>query len=151
MRTIGIRASPKSITFVIYDDGEDSVVNIEKVMIPAAFTIPEALKYVRSTLLDILREYGVERAGIRVSESNAQSFSIERVQIEGVIQETFASSDLKSYYVGQISSISRRLDFDRARFKPMIAGDNDLNVENWDGLSKEAREATLCALGAKNA
>ncbi len=109
MRTIGIRAAPSVVTFAVIDTDDNSVVNVEKIKIPAAFETPDALKYVRSNLLDILREYDVERAGIRVTESSADGTSVERIQIEGVIQEAFASSDLKAYYVGQISSISARV------------------------------------------
>lgn len=151
MKTIGIRAAPKVVTFAIYDVEQDSIVNVEEIRIPAAFSTPDALKYLRSNLLDILREYEVECAGVRITEPNAQSMSIERIQIEGVIQEAFASSELRSYYVGQISSISKRLGFDRTRFKPIVGGENDLGVENWDDMSKEGREAILCAIGAKDA
>lgn len=151
MITIGIRAAPGAVTFAVIDTDDNSVINVEKIKIPAAFETPDALKYVRLNLLDILREYQVERAGIRVTESSAESTSTERVQLEGVIQEAFASSELKGYYVGQISSISARVGFDRARFKPMVAGDDDPGVENWGAMSKEAREAILCAMGAKNA
>jgi hypothetical protein len=38
-----------------------------------------------------------------------------------------------------------------ARFKPLVAGENDLGIENWDKMSKEEREAILCAMGAKDA
>lgn len=151
MKTIGIRAAPKSVTFAIYDSEQSLVINVEEIRIPAAFPTPAALKYLRSNLLDVLREYQVERAGVRVTEPSAQSMSIERIQIEGVIQEAFASSDLHSYYVGQISSISKRLGLDRTRFKPLVAGENDLGIENWDKMSKEEREAILCAMGAKDA
>jgi hypothetical protein len=148
MRTIGIRAAPKAVTFAVYDVEENAVLNVEEIKIPAAFSTPAALKYIRSNLLDVLREYEVARAGVRVTEPNAQSMSIERIQIEGVIQEAFASSDLESYYVGQISSISKRLGFERTRFKPLVAGEDDIGVENWKSMSKEAREAILCAMGA---
>jgi len=151
VKTIGIRAAPKSVTFAIYDSEQSLVINVEEIRIPAAFPTPAALKYLRSNLLDVLREYQVERAGVRVTEPSAQSMSIERIQIEGVIQEAFASSDLHSYYVGQISSISKRLGLDRTRFKPLVAGENDLGIENWDKMSKEEREAILCAMGAKDA
>ena len=151
MKTIGIRATPNAVTFAIFDTEQGAIINVEEIKIPAAFPTPAGLKYLRSNLLDVLREYAVECAGVRVTEPSAISKSIERIQIEGVIQEAFASSDLHSYYVGQISSISKRLGFDRARFKPMIAGDEDPGVENWKKLSKEAREAILCAMGAKDA
>jgi Holliday junction resolvasome RuvABC endonuclease subunit len=150
MITIGIRAAPGAVTFAVIDTKDNSVINVEKIKIPAAFERPDALKYVRSNLLDILREYHVEQAGIRVTESVADA-STERIQLEGVIQEAFASSELKAYYVGQISSISARLGIDRERFKPMVAGEEDPGVENWAVMNKEAREAILCAMGAKDA
>jgi Holliday junction resolvasome RuvABC endonuclease subunit len=152
MITLGIRAKPDSITFAIIDIGVSNIVNVETVKIPKALPNPEALKYLRNTILDILREYKVERAGIRITESNAQQLNIRRLQIEGVIQEAFASSDLDAYFCGQISSISARLGFDRSYFKPYVDGDRRYEeVENWASLSKEEREAVLTALGAEHA
>lgn len=148
MRTIGIRVAPTAVTFVVYESSTSTVLNIEDIRIPAAFAAPDALKYVRNNLLDILREYNVECAGIRATESNAQTMNIARIQIEGVIQEAFASSALKSYYVGQISSISSRLNIERSDFKKYIDGTKVWNVENWVTLTKERREALLCAIGA---
>lgn len=151
MITIGIRAAPKVVTFAIYDTDEGAILNVEEIKIPAAFETPAALKYVRSNLLDVLREYKVERAGVRVTESVANYPNIERIQIEGVIQEAFASSELQSYYVGQISSISKRLGIDRKDFKPLVDGDKDPGVEDWKKMGKEEREAILCAMGAQDA
>lgn len=152
MITLGIRAAPRIVIYAIYDTGKKEVINVEKLKIPAAFGIPDGLKYVRSNLLDILREYSVEQAGIRATESSSENLSIERLQIEGVIQEAFASSELKAYYVGQISSISSRLKIERSRFKPVTReGKNDLEIEGWDRHSVEEREAILTAIGAQNA
>lgn len=151
MRTIGIRAAPKVVTFVVFDVDTQAVLNVEDIRIPIAFPTPDALKYVRNNLLDVLREYHIDRAGIRVTEPNAQSPNIARIQIEGVVQEAFASSTLKSYYVGQISSISARLEIDRTDFKRYVEGPLEWPVENWGELSKEQREALLCAIGASHA
>jgi len=151
MITIGIRAQPKGLTFAIFDKDANKVLNVEDIKIPAAFTVPEGLKYLRSNLLDVLREYSVARAGVRVTEPNAQGMSIERVQIEGVIQEAFASSTVYAYYVGQVSSISARLGIERAEFKPLTAGVKDPGIENWSQHSSIEREAILCAMGAVNA
>jgi hypothetical protein len=148
MVTIGIRAAPTAVTFVIYDSDAQQVINVEEIKIPAAFSTPEGLKYLRSNLLDVLREYKVVNAGIRVTEPTAQSPSIERAQIEGVIQEAFASSELAAYYVGQISSISKRIGIPRERFKPLVAGEEEYDLENWGQMKKEQREAVLCAIGA---
>jgi hypothetical protein len=151
MITIGIRAAPRVVTFAVYDSESRGVVNVEEIKIPAAFSVPDALKYLRSNLLDILREFKIAKAGIRASEPNAQNPSIERIQIEGVIQETFASSDLEAYYVGHISSISARIGIQRTEFKPLVAGEKEFDVENWDKMSSAEREAVLCAVGAVNA
>lgn len=148
MNSIGIRASPSKITFVVFDKNSNSIVNVEVLRIPVAFETPDALKYVRSNLLDILREYEVSYAGVRVTEPNAQSMNIARIQLEGVIQEAFASSLLKGYYVGQISSISARLGIPRTDFKLYVEGTKSWSVEGWDSLDVEAREAMLCAIGA---
>ena len=151
MITIGIRVSPGAVTFAVYHSDNDEVVNLDAILIPVAFDTPDALKYVRSNLLDILREYGVHRAGIRTTEPSAQRMNISRIEMEGVIQESFASSDLESYYIGHVSSIMSRLGLPRTEFKPLVDGDQDPNIENWDKMSKEEREAVLCAKGAVNA
>jgi hypothetical protein len=151
MITIGIRAAPKTITFAIFDSDGPAVVNIEEIRVPAAFSFPDALKYVRSNLLDVMREFDVEQAGIRATEPSAQSFNIERVQIEGVIQEMFASSKLKRYYIGHISSISSKIGIERADFKPYVDGTKKYKIEGWEKLNPVQREALFCAMGAKNA
>jgi hypothetical protein len=150
MITIGIRASPKAVTFAIYDSTQKRVVNIEEIKVPAALATPDALKYIRCNLLDVLREFKVEKAGIRASEPNAQNPSIDRIHIEGVIQEAFASSNLQAYYIGHIATICYRLGIERTAFKPLVDGDKEYPVENWQSLSKEEREALLSAIGAVN-
>jgi hypothetical protein len=149
--TIGIRATPKAVTFAVYDSRHHRVLNVEEIKIPAAFPRPDGLKYLRSNLLDVLREFKVSRAGIRAIEPSSQQRSIERIELEGVIQEAFASSELASYYVGHISSISARIGIPREDFKPLVDGDREYPIENWRETSKEGREAILCAIGAADA
>jgi hypothetical protein len=67
----------------------------------------------------------------RSIEPSAQTQGIERIEIEGVIKEAFASSELVSYYVGHISSISARLGIERRAFKPLVDGEQEYPVENW--------------------
>jgi hypothetical protein len=150
MITIGIRAAPRLVTFAVYDSEADAVLNVEEIKIPAAFSKPDGLKYARSNLLDVLREYRVERAGVRITEPNADP-NIDRVQLEGVIQEAFASSDLAGYYVGQIASISARIGIPKTAFKPYVEGEQSYPVDNWASMSREKREAVLTALGAVDA
>ena len=150
MITIGIRARPNNLIFAIFNSDQKNIVNVEEIKIPAAFTLPEGLKYIRNNLLDVLREFGVEKAGIRITESNSQKLSIERIQIEGVVQEAFASSTVQSCYVGRISTMAANLGIRREEFKPLISGEKDPGVENWSAQSDIQREAILCAMGAVN-
>ena len=151
MITIGIRVSPELVNFAIYDTDAAAVLTVEKIVVPLAFEPPDALKYVRSNLLDILREFKVEKAGLRTTEPIAQSKNIARIQFEGVILEAFASSELKAYYIGHVSSISAKIGIDRSQFKPMIENKQTPNIANWGAMNREAREAILCAQGAEHA
>jgi len=152
MNIVGIRAKPHEVTFAVYNTSDNTIENVETIRLPKAMDTPDALKYVRNNILDVLREYEVRRAGIRITESNAQRMNIRRIEIEGVIQEAFASSHLEYYYCGQISNISRRIGIDRADFKPLVAGTKTFDkVESWGDLSSEEREAVLTAIGASNA
>lgn len=148
MITIGLRCSPSEVTFAIYDSDRSAVVNVESIVVPAAFGWPERLKHVRSNLLDVMREYQVQRAGVRLAEPMAQSVSIERTHIEGVIQEAFASSELEGYFAGAIATIAARIGIDRGSIKNIVAGDDALKIENWDALNGNEREAVLTAMGA---
>lgn len=146
---LGVRASPTEVTYCVIDPATDSVITIGDIVVPKSMSTPESLKHIRLNLLDILREYEITRAGIRTFEPTTQAVPIDRVQIEGVIQEAFASSNLKTYYVGQISSISARIGIERKSFKPLADGDiSPDGFEGWEDLSKSAREAVLCAMGA---
>jgi hypothetical protein len=152
VRTIGIRARPSAFTFAIFDSEEDRVVNVESILIPEALDVPESLRYVRNTVLDLLREYRVTRGCIRETESSAQSPNVRRIQIEGVIQESFASSSLKAYFVGQISSISARVGIERSDFKILVSGEKAFpRISNWATFDAEEREAILAAVGAISA
>jgi alpha-mannosidase len=152
MHCLGIRTKPSEFIFAVYDSDINTLVNVEKVKIPKALQAPEALKYVRNTILDILREYKITMAGIRVTESNSQYLNIHRIEIEGVIQEAFASSSLASYYVGQISSLASRIGIPRVDFKRYVKGEIDFDlVQDWDELDKDEREAVLTAIGACSA
>ena len=131
-----------------FDLEENEILNIEKLIVPISLDIPEQLKYIRLNLLDIIREYDVNTAGIRIIESNAQTLNIVRIQIEGVIQEAFASSSIGKYFIGQISSISAKLGFERVNFKKYIDNTLVYDIEGWEELKSVEKEAIFVALGA---
>ncbi|MFC1023966.1 hypothetical protein ACFGZH_05405 [Pasteurella multocida] len=148
MNILGIRVSPKNIYFSIFNSNEQEFKNIEKIIVPQALIIPEQLKYIRNTILDLLREYHIEKAGIKITEGNAQSISIERLYIEGVIQETFASSQIVSYKTLMLSGIASRLKTNSKELKKYIENKpNNTGIEmNISEFNKEEIEAMLVAV-----
>lgn len=152
MNAMGIRVKPSEVTFAILDGQDKRIINVETIKIPKALSTPDSLKYIRNNILDVIREYEVHQAGLRTTESSAKTLSVSRIEIEGVIQEAFASSALSSYYCGQISTIASRVGIERADFKKYVDGLKMFaGVENWAELGHEEREAVLAALGAANA
>jgi Holliday junction resolvasome RuvABC endonuclease subunit len=149
MRTIGFRVEPAKVTFAIHDEG--SIINLEVLKIPNALEVPEKLKYVRNNVLDILREYNVEQAVIRVAELTAQQVSVERLQIEAVIQEAFASSHLAKYSIARLVSLARLIGVAHADVKKYVSGELIIEpAEKWRSYTEIQREAVLCATGAVN-
>lgn len=151
MKTLGIRVKPREVIIAIYDSEACVLENVENIKIPRALPEPESLKYVRSSILDVLRDYNIDHASLRVVEGNSKTLSIGRIEIEGVIKEAFASSTLKSYFCGRIASLSSRIGIPSTDFKLYVDGDKNYDsVENWHALTKEQREAVFSALGAVN-
>lgn len=152
MKTLGIRVKPDRLIFAVYDSANSAVVNIETLKLPKALPVPESLKFARNTVLDILREYEIENAGMRIAETVSKKVNVRRTEIEGVVQEAFASSLLSSYFCGQISNISAKVGIPRADFKKYVSGELVYDVvEGWNELDVDAREALLVAIGALNA
>ena len=152
-KSIGIRVTPSAIFFsvVSYDNEELEITLIDKIINPKALGLPEQLKFLRNTLFDIINEFAITNACIRITESNAQRNNITRIYIEGVIQELFASSTIVKYYIGQVSNISANLGIQRASFKPLVKGEEIfLEIENWVNYSKEERESIMSAVSALN-
>lgn len=150
MRTIGFRVEPAKVTFAIQD--EDNIINLEVLKLPNALELPEKLKYVRNNVLDILREYNIEKAVIRVAESTAQQISVERLQVEAVIQEAFASSYLARYSIARLVSLAKLTGIAHADVKKYISGELVIEpAEKWRSYKEIQREAILCAIGAVNA
>ena len=152
MNILGIRVEPKITTFVVIESNNEkfTVINSEVIKVPAALDFPEKLKYIRNCVLDILREYAVNIAGIRVAEGNTQNLDVTRLHIEGVIQEAFSSSDVGSYFTGRKSSIASRLGININELDEVLKGKvNYSTICNWEILkSQSSKEAALVAMGA---
>ena len=150
--SIGIRVKPDCIIYSIIkeNDGNKEIILIDKVNVPIALEVPEQLKFIRSTFLDIIYENKVNRACIRITESMALKPSIERINIEAVIQELIASCTVEKYFVGQISNISAKLGMARENFKKIIESKECDFIEEWSNFNKEETESLLAALSAFN-
>jgi hypothetical protein len=149
MRVIGIRTKPSEVVYAILDSEKNEFINVDKLKLPKALDLPHQLNFIRNNFLDIFREYEIKKAGIRISESNAQKKDLKRIQIESVIQEMFASCELENFYIGQIASISSKIKIPREDFKKYVNNEKSFKViEHWENHSKEEREALFTALGA---
>lgn len=153
MNAIGIRAFPKEIIFSIVnveDKDAPYVVSTGKAMVPVSLNLPEKLNYIRKTFKDIIFEFDACCAGIRITESNAQSVDITRISFEAILQELLSSSSVKKYFIGQISSISARLKLKRENFKEIVAKEGVFKViDNWKDYSTPQKESILVAIAAR--
>ncbi len=151
MRVLGIRVEPKKSTFIVIEkdiDDNYTLINEEVIKVPIALSFPEQLKYIRNTVIDILREYEITFAGIKLTESIATA-DLNRVQFEGVIQEAFSSSEVKDYFSGRKLSIMKRLGISKTTYDSILNGEQEYPIINWDRLTnKNLREAALVAIGA---
>lgn len=152
MRVLGIRVEPKKSTFTVIEyngEGEYTLINKEVIKVPIALTFPEQLKYMRNTVIDILREYNITYAGIKLTEFTAQKIDLTRVQFEGVIQEAFSSSEVTNYFAGRKKSIMKRLNVTKSDYESIVSGEVNYSITNWDLLTNiTLRESALVGLGA---
>lgn len=148
MNSIGIRAEPSAVHYAIYDPDYPSDVSLGAVKIPKALRTPDALKFLRSNMIDIMREQAIERAGVRVTESISQNSSIIRMQIEGVILEAFASSPVIYYRDFHLSSFASILNKKPAEIRDFIKSSKEGPLNGWNAMNPNQREAALSAIGA---
>ena len=143
----GIRCTPHKVYYTIIEIKEDdsfALVN-QELIIPKSFDVPNKLKYVRKTILDIFKEYKVTRAGIRVTENNAQSPDLFRIMLEAIIQELIASSNVQTYFTGVKGSIGAKLGIlNDGSINFIIDGSHTFNdIVNWNTFTTEHRECIL--------
>ena len=106
MRSLGIRVTGEEINLCIVDS-EDKELILDKIILPPLFDFPRKLKYLRFNLIDILSEYEICYVSIKVVEYNAKNINTNRCFIEGVIQESLATSNILSFVVDNVQSLSK--------------------------------------------
>ena len=151
-RAIGIRVTPKVVFYAVVETSaqtEIELLTVGSLPVPVALELPDRLSFVRTTLLDIIAEFEAVRAGIRLIEHTAQRIPIERVNLEGVIQELLSSSEVQGYFAGAIARIAGLLgEADRTRIKQYFEGEDFMGVEDWQKRATEEREAIVTAVAA---
>ncbi|MDQ8092541.1 MULTISPECIES: hypothetical protein [Bacillus amyloliquefaciens group] len=155
MKSIGIRVEPSEIYYVILEleDGGNFRFLPQKLVLPKALNddIPKQLSFIRNTLFSIICEYDIQYAGLKTTEGLAQTPSVFRMNIEGVIQELFADSTIKTYFAGTYNSIAARVSNSSTTIKESCKGENNiLGIDNWGDLNQKYRECIFCALAATN-
>lgn len=149
-KAIGIRVSPKEVfyTIIVKKNGKIEI-SSQKLIVPKAIDFPRQLSYIRTMLYSLICEYDVTKAGLRTAEGSAQHPSVERFNIEGVIQELFSNSTVESYFAGTSTSIAARLKTKNSDITKCYKGKSNIfNVDGWEKLNNQFRESYLAALAA---
>lgn len=151
-RIIGIRVSPSKVYYSIIEKNDEGfeICDVSEICVPKMLDIPNQLTYIRTNLLSIITEYDVCVAGMRLAEEISDNKSTFRINLEGVIQEVFVNSTIKSFYCGGISAVSSVLKEHTKIIKEYFDGKKIfMEIENWDNeYSKEERESIVISYAA---
>ncbi|HCU14306.1 MAG: hypothetical protein E6995_14755 [Enterobacteriaceae bacterium] len=150
MRSLGIRAEPKQISFVVFCSANKSLLCVDTIAIPKMLEVPEQLKYIRNNILDVLREYKIEFAALRVAEGIAKNQSITRYYLEAVIQEAFSSSNVTNYQVLRMNTIIKNLKINKEQYDLILESKSSLlDIDNSE-FKKVMNEAFMASIAAVN-
>jgi hypothetical protein len=153
LRSIGLRATPSTVYYAVVEGRSTSeraeLLTVGSLPVPTALELPDRLSFIRTTILDIIAEFEARRAGIRLIEYTAQTKPVERLNLEGVLQELLSSSGVEGYFAGAIARIGGLLgESDKTRVKQYFEGEEFMGVEGWDRRPVEEREAIVTAVAA---
>jgi len=156
MRAIGIRAQKALVTYCVVEETENEIIieSVASLIVPQALELPDRLSYVRNSFISIIKEFKVKNAGIRISEiympKKMDSF-IERIYLEGVIQELFTSCSVEKYFSGRKNTIACLLNDRQEQVTQYFTGESTfLETPGWDNYSNEEREAIVSAIASLN-
>jgi hypothetical protein len=152
MKSLGLRATSSKIFYSIYDS-ENKTIASEKITLPEV-DFPLILKEVRAKFLEILAKNTIDCVGLKTAEKTAMGVSLERVGIEGVIQEAIATNQVK-YSLFSLQSIAKSYNIKGKDFKPLTT-DAEVFQKFIQGKvadtnfrsNNEQREAILIAIAA---
>lgn len=150
MICIGIRTKPSCVYYTIINNNGDEfeILTTSNLIVPKALDIPERLSFIRNCLFSIIEEYKVTNAGIRTIESLVNP-NVERIYIEGVVQELISNSSIEKYFTGKKSKIASILKENVKVITSYIDGDKIFaEIEDWNRYKKEEKESILVAIAS---
>lgn len=153
MNSLGIRVTSSTIFLSIYNKENKTIVS-ERQALPD-LDLPKKLKQIRENFLAFVEKHNITNVGIKIAEKNALSINLERIAIEGVLQEAIASSSIKSYSIYSLQSIAKAFGIKGKDFKPLATDaevfqnfiENKVTQSNLR-TNNEQREAILLAIAA---
>lgn len=157
MVSIGIRVTPNEVYYAIIKKENEgySIISISDIKLPKALDVPCKLSYTRNTFDTIIKQYGVNRAGIKLIEGNARTTlnagTSLRLNLEGVFLELFSNSSIENYLLGIAPNISGILGLQSKPVKDMA---EDLGMDDLDEtdegrkLNNNNKEALVVAVAA---
>ena len=120
----------------------------DKIIVPCALDTPDKLSFIRILTYTIINQYKIDNAIIRRSEDGTMKVDVNRMNIEGVLQELISNCRIKKYKIYKLSQLGKLLGCSDSNLKSCIRGNNLYGIENWDKCKKEERESIVCALSA---
>lgn len=147
MKVIGIRAEPGGLTWAVVEGTREHpiLIGADTASAPTSYDEPEALKWYRSRLSTLIKQFDAEALAIRLPESFGRQGNTEsdrrRSRLEGVLMELGAANGL-IVVAGNLKTIGTRQGV--AKPKDELAGD-DLRGLDWSSLNAKKREAVFAA------
>ena len=153
MNAIGIRASNSEIIFSVVDKNSDSceILTIDKFIVPKALDMPDRLSYIRNSFESIIKEFNITKAGVRIQEmvQRVTNNIIERIYIEGVLQELFSNSTVCFYFAGRKNTIAKLLETTPENVSSFMNGETIFNeIEGWETMDIKKRESIIAAFAS---
>ncbi|WP_019123723.1 hypothetical protein [Brevibacillus massiliensis] len=150
MRAIGVRATATEIFYSVIEGSTEKpeVLHFQKLIFPKAFTIAQALIWLREQFINICAEYDVKAVFVRTAETigkqNLKSVA-DRARVEGVIIEAAASTGA-AVGTGPLKTISSLIGAKSA--KTYLDNDEFRGIDNWESLNDKFREASIAGVAA---
>ena len=148
MKSIGISVTPSEVFIAIgeFKSTRLQIINTERIRVPFALPVSDRLRYLRTLLLDIIKLRHIELACVRIAGRNMPQTTVQRIEIEGTVQELLSSSSIKHYFVGELSEIAAMADILPDLNSYLVGRKDFVRIKDWPHKSRrEEKEALLAA------